>query len=52
MAVAVAVARIDGRSAQTDRKLDGLTRMVARSPSGVTLINLVQQIFNKVQKLD
>lgn len=54
----VAVATIDARSAQTGRKVDdltsnlhGLSRMIV-VPSGMGLGNLVQQIFNKVQKLD
>ena len=50
-----AIASIDARTVQTDRrvdlvnnKVDALTSMTARSPRGVTLINLVQQIHSEV----
>jgi hypothetical protein len=45
----IAMARIDTRTDKIEQNLNSLTSMTARSPSGTTLINLVEQIFNKVQ---
>lgn len=51
-----ALATIDARTAQVDRKLDqlndgliGLARMTARMPDGRTLINVVGTILDEVQ---
>lgn len=54
--LAQALATIEARTAQMDRKLDGitdnlraLTSMTGRHPDGRTLINLVATILDEVQ---
>jgi hypothetical protein len=53
------IEKLEVMMAETERKVDrliltlqSLSRMTAKSPDGRTLINLVGQIFTKVQKLD
>ena len=43
--------RIEQKVDTLTRNLDGLSRMIARSPSGLTLVNMVEQILNRVEKL-
>ncbi len=45
----IAMARIDTRTDKIEQNLNSLTSMTAQSPNGITLINLVEQIFRKVQ---
>ncbi len=45
------VARIDARTASMDAKLDSIIRFTTRSSSGRSLINLVEDILNKVKSL-
>ena len=42
------VAALDQKLDRLQASLDGLSREIARSPEGLTLINMVTQIFDKV----